>query len=129
MKNFEPIIPQVSQPKQAIPLVLSSTPKPSSPCGCGCLEVKAVPRGNTKHYARWNCCNCERFQGGVPKPTNLTATQAENELIDTLLASGRLNNWEIGFCQSVKGLKTRNIKQRAKLQEIATRHAAQGGYR
>lgn len=115
------IIPQGSQPKQAIPLVLPSTQKPSSPCGCGCSEVKAVPSGNSTHYARWNCCNCERFRGWVPKPTNLTATQAEDELIDRLLACGRLNDWEIGFCRSLKGQKKRSPRQKEKLQEIAKR--------
>jgi hypothetical protein len=119
--QYELIVPQASKQNQAIPLVLPSTPKPSSPCGCGCSEVKAVPSGNTKHYARWNCCNCARFRGWVRKPTNLTATQAENKLIDTLLASGRLNNWEIGFCQSVKGQKERTPRQKRKLEEISKR--------
>jgi hypothetical protein len=125
MKNFEPIIPQASKPKQAITLVLPSTPKPSNPCECGCLEVKAVASGNTKHYARWNCCNCARFRGWVRKPTNLTATQTENELIDVLLASGRLNNWEIRFCRSIKGRKERSPRQREKLLQIANRLGGQ----
>jgi hypothetical protein len=122
------IIPQGLQPKQAvspIPLVLPSTPRPSKPCSCGCSEVKAVPSGNSTHYARWNCCNCARFRGWIPKPTNLTATQTSDELIDKLLASGHLNDWEIGFCQSLKSQKKRNFRQREKLCQIALTVAKQ----
>jgi hypothetical protein len=115
------IIPQGTQPKQAISLVFSYPPKLSSFCVCKCLKVKAVYSSKTIHYARWNCCNGERFRGWVPKPTNLTATQAENQLIDKLLASGRLNNWEIGFCWSVKGQKERGRRPLEKLEAIATR--------
>lgn len=115
------IIPQGSQPKQAIPLVLPSTPKPSSLCSCGCIEVKAAPSGNTKHYARWNCCNCKRFRGWIPKPSTLTAQQTSDELIDKLLASGHLNDWETKFCRRLKTQRKCSPRQKEKLQEIAKR--------
>lgn len=120
--KYELIILQGSQPeqepKQATPLVLPSTPKPSSPCGCGCSEVRAVLSENSTHYASWHCTDCDRFRGWVRKPTRLTAARSEDELIDALLASGRLNDWEIRFCQSIKRLKNRTPGQKEKLREI-----------
>ena len=109
------------EPKQAIPLVLPSTPKSFSPCGCGCSEVHAVLSENATHYASWQCTGCDRFKVWIPKPTNLTATQTENELIDRLLASGKLNDWEIGFCRRLRGQRKRSPKQKAKLVEITLR--------
>jgi hypothetical protein len=121
MKNFEPIIPQGSQIKKAIPLVLPSTPKPSSPCSCGCTEVRAELSHNSTHYAAWRCTECGRFRGWIPKPKTLTALQAENELIRKLLDSGKLNDRELEFCQSIKGQKKLSPRQRLKLEEIAKR--------
>lgn len=115
------IIAQCTQPKQAIPLAVPSTPKHSIPCSCGCIKVKAVPNGNTEYYARWNCCNCARFRGWIRKPTSLTAQQTENELIGRLLTSGKLTAWEIGFCHSVKGQKKRSPRPKRKLEEISKR--------
>jgi hypothetical protein len=113
------IIPQTSQPKQAIPLISPHTPKPSNPCSCECLEVQAVLSDNTTHYASWRCTSCERFRGWIPKPTSLTAQQTEDELINRLLASEKLNDWELGFCESIKNQKNRSPKQKQKLREIA----------
>jgi hypothetical protein len=76
------IITQSSQPEQPIPLIIPSTPRPASPCGCGCNEVLSIISDNTTHYASWRCVECDRFREWIPKPTNLTATQAENELIE-----------------------------------------------
>jgi hypothetical protein len=115
------IIPQASQPKQAIPLVLPSTPKPSFPCDCGCSETQAVSSGNSTHYASWHCTECGRFRGWVAKPTNLTAQQVENELISRLLASEKLNDWEHRFCQNLKDLRKRSPRQKETLQKIASR--------
>ncbi len=120
------IITQGTQPKQAIPLVLPSTPEPSNPCGCGCIEVRAVLSENSTHYASWHCTDCDRFRGWIPKPTNLTATQTEDEQIDRLLACGRLNDWEIGFCQSIKRLKIQTPGHKEKLREI-TENLGLGG--
>ena len=80
--QYKFIIPQGSQPKQAIPQVLPSTPKPSKPCSCGCNELQEVLSDNSTHYTSWRCTECDRFRGWIPKPTNLTVTQAENELIE-----------------------------------------------
>jgi hypothetical protein len=55
----------------------------------------------------------------VPKPANLTAQHAENELISRLLGSGSLNDWKLGFCESIKNQKNRSPKQKQKLREIA----------
>lgn len=115
------IIPQGSQPKQAIPLVLPSTPKPSSPCGCGCSEVRTILSENSIHYASWRCVECDRFRGWIPKPTSLTAQQTSDELIDKLLASGKLNDWELGFCQSLKSQRKYSPRQKEKLRAIANR--------
>jgi hypothetical protein len=115
------IIPQASQPKQTIPLISPHTPKPSNPCSCGCSEVQAELSKNSTHYAAWHCCECRRFRGWIPKSTNLTAHQAENELISKLLASEKLNDWELGFCESIKNQKNRSPKQKQKLREIAER--------
>lgn len=113
------IIPQGSQPKQAIPLVLPSTPRPSSPCSCECSKVHAVLSDNATHYASWRCIGCDRFRGWIPKPSTLTAQQTEDELIDRLLSSDLLNPWEREFCLSLKGQTKRSPKQREKLREIA----------
>jgi hypothetical protein len=115
------IISQASQPKQALPLVLPSTPKPSFPCDCGCVEVQAVLSDNATHYASWRCTECNRFRSWIPKPTSLTAQQSENELIDRLLASEKLNDWELGFCQSLKDQRKRSPRQKETLQKIASR--------
>jgi hypothetical protein len=115
------IVPQSPQPKQAIPLVLPTTSKPASPCSCGCSEVLALLSDNTTHFAAWRCRRCDRFRGWIPKPKTMSAQQTENELIKTLLASEKLNDWEIWFCLDIKGLKKRHPNQRAKLQEIAKR--------
>ena len=127
--NTVPIITQTSQLKQVTPLISPSTPKPSSPCSCGCSEVRALLSDNSTHYAAWRCTECRRFRGWIPKPTNLTAQQTENELISGLLASGKLNNWELGFCQSLKGQKKRSPKQKEKLHAIASKYAEKGGTR
>jgi hypothetical protein len=115
------IIPQASQPTPATPLISTHTPKPSFPCSCGCSEVLLKLSENSTHYAAWHCTECNRFRGWVPKPSNLTAQHAENELISRLLASGSLNDWELGFCESLKNQKNRSLKQKQKLREIAKR--------
>lgn len=122
------IIPHTSQPKQPIPLVLPATPRPSNPCSCGCSKVHPVLSDNSAHYAAWHCTECDRFRGWIKKPKNLTAQQADDELISKLLACGRLNDWEFWFCQSIKDVKNRSPKQKAKLREIASQ-AGMGGDR
>jgi hypothetical protein len=117
--NRRIIIPQALQPKQTIALVLPSTLKPSFPCNCGCSEVRGELSENSTHYAAWHCTECGRFRGWIPKPTTLTAQHAENELISRLLASENLNDWKLGFCESLKNQKNRSPKQKQKLREIA----------
>lgn len=117
----ESIITQGSQPKQAIPLILPCTPRPSGVCSCGGSDFRAELSHNSTHYAAWRCTGCKRFRGWIPKPTSLTALQAENELIRKLLDSGKLNDWELGFCQSIKEQRKRSPKQKEKLAQIAKR--------
>jgi hypothetical protein len=119
--NRKNIITQGSQPKQAIPLVLPSTPRPSGACSCGCSEVRAELSHNSTHYAAWRCTECDRFRGWIPKPPNTTATQTENELIDKLLTSGKLTAWELQFGESLKEYRKRSPKQKEKLAQIAKR--------
>src|SRR3569832_470619 len=113
------IVTQRLQSSQPIPLILSSTPKPSGSCSCGCSEVHAQLCDNTVHYASWRCVECRSFRGWVPKPTNLTAKHDEDKLIEALLSSGLLNNWESTFCQSLKEHRKRSPRQREILQAIA----------
>ncbi len=57
----------------------------------------------------------------MAKPANLTALHTENELINRLLASEKLNDWELGFCERITTVKNRSPKQKQKLREIAER--------
>lgn len=110
-------------------LILSSTPKPSGSCNCGCSEVVSVLCDNNIQYASWRCTQCQQFRGWIPKPATLTAQETENALIEKLLASGRLNDWEYGFCQSLKENRKRSPKQRDKLHAIANRYLPPTGCR
>lgn len=109
------------QNSETLVLVASQTRKPTSQCRCGSTQVKGVLSGNSTHYGKWNCSNCDRFRRWIENPQTATRRASENQIIDRLLATGHLNDWEIQFCQSIRDRKKRSPKQKEKLQKIAER--------
>jgi len=77
--------------------------------------------GTATHYASLRCSECDRFIRWLPHPKTYEAHGDENVLIDKLIACDQLNPWERKFCLSIKNLKKRTPKQRAKLNQIANR--------
>jgi hypothetical protein len=92
-----------------------------SPCAtCDSTEAIAALSA-TVHWAEWRCVGCGRHRGWIENPKNSFKRENENQLIDRLLRTGRLNTWERMFCQSVSRTRKRSPRQIEKLTQIASR--------
>jgi hypothetical protein len=92
-----------------------------SPCpDCWGTEAYAAP-SQTIHWGVWRCVTCDRHRGWIDNPANTAKRENENQLIDRVLQTGRLNTWERMFCQSVKQTRKRSPRQIEKLTQIASK--------
>jgi len=92
-----------------------------SPCAtCDNTEAIAVLSA-TIHWAEWQCLGCGRHRGWIQNPANTVKSQSQNQLIDRLLETGRLNTWERMFCESVSRTRKRSPRQIEKLTQIASK--------
>jgi hypothetical protein len=88
-------------------------------------RVDILPPGNC-HYGRVVCTDCGKQLCWQPHPRNIELRQRNAINLRKLLNSGRLTEWENGFCYGITNQARISPKQQAVLNTLTEKYLKQG---
>ena len=112
-------------PSKEIGFDIISPLQDSSPCpSCGEKQINIVQMPTCSiHHAAIRCGVCDHFLGWAAKPEKQQQRHQQQVMINQLLKSSRLSQWEQNFLEGLKGKKI-SLKQ----QEILSLIEVKGGH-
>lgn len=84
-------------------------------------RVEILPRGHS-HYARMVCELCGEFMCYKANPTNAQRRRQNTVHIQELLSSGRLTEWERGYCEGLHHNHRPTPNQQSLLEQLVAKH-------